>query len=311
MAKATKKITPASIITMLRKAKTTYQKTKPDPKSTAEVRHTQLVNDLKKLRDLARKGASGDEGGEKPFNAKRKELVKRLKEHWRKLKTEKNDDPNKGQVDKYRMVLGLLTLKVKALEYRTVQETGDEEDETADPNELEMVDLADMEKDEPEGEEPKSEVPPPPVGGPPVIKPTTGPKVAPAKGNFVALQQARLAWDTARNKAAADVKTLQGVILQTFKGDPDLPAAMAAAKNLQDRFNNVDERLLDKLDEALSAKDETTRAALQAEAKGLVDEYAAFVNGDEVLKDVDANPFVPVAIFKTLSGTLNVLKGKL
>src|SRR5207245_1464338 len=155
-----KKITPASIMTMLRKAKATYLRSnKPDPQSTAEKRHLQLVNELKKLRDLAKKGEQGNEGGAKAFALKRKEVVKKFKDHWKKLKTERDDDPNKSNLEKYRIVLGLLTLKIKGMEFAAALEAGEDEDEGADPSELEIVDLADMEKEEDADEVVVEEVP--------------------------------------------------------------------------------------------------------------------------------------------------------
>ena len=182
-----------------------------------------------------------------------------------KLKQEKDGDANKAQLDKYRTVLGLLTLKVKALRFRDVKEAGEDEDESADPNDLEMVDLADLDKDETdeqEEEQQQEEVASTstPPQAPPVKPEQTPPvKVAPAKGSFVQLQQARLAWDASRKKAANEVKVLQANILKTFQGDQDLPAAIETAKDLLTRFEKVDHRLLKKLDAALTAEGRPAR----------------------------------------------------
>jgi hypothetical protein len=329
---ATKKISPVTILVMLRKAKTKYQTAKVDPKSDPEKRHDQLVVELKKLRDIA-KAADKGQDKESAFKLKRKELAKLMRKHWEQLNKEKPTDPNKPRVDRYRVMMALMTLKVKTMQLKAAEEAGEEKDEeAADAEHLEneVVDLTVMnrpdafDQDEPDPVEDKAPTtqgttapPTPPSGGPkpppgPTSKPTTeGPKVAPAQGKFVALQQARLAWDAARKKVAAEIKALQAKILETFKGDADFPQAVAAAQSLQQKWTDIDGRLYSKLEEGLNAADPKKREACHDEAGKLIDECLSKVTGDDVLKTLDANPFVPVTVFKTLNSTLGVLSTKL
>ena len=51
-----KKLSPATIITLLKKAKTAYQKAAPDPKDEGETRHRKINEDLKLLRRFAQAG---------------------------------------------------------------------------------------------------------------------------------------------------------------------------------------------------------------------------------------------------------------
>jgi hypothetical protein len=323
-----KKISPVTIMVMLRKAKTKYQTTKVDPKSEAETRHNQIVVELKKLRDIAK---AADKGADKEdqFKRKRKDTAKLMRKHWELLAKEKTDDPNKGRLDKYRMMIALMTLKVKALQLKAAEQCGEEKDEeAADPEDLqnEVVDITAMSRpddfeqdvaDESDEEvvsvAPTSTAPPPKAPEPPPApkEPAKGPKVAEAQGKLVALQQARLAWDAARKKVAAELKTLQATILATFKGDADFQLAVTAAQNLQQKWTEIDGQLYSKLEEGLAATDPTKRDSCHADAKTLVDQCLTKVTSDEVLKSVDKNPFVPVAVFQTLNATLTVLSNKL
>jgi hypothetical protein len=127
-------------------------------------------------------------------------------------------------------------------------------------------------------------------------------------GAKAAFAKARLAWLAARKKVEADVASLQKELTAAFKDHPDaakLDAGFAA--RIQKVMSQLDEELSDKLDEAANATDPARHAKLVGEAKAAIQRYQAFLANDRTLADIDANPFVPVTIEKTMMATLSVL----
>jgi hypothetical protein len=118
---------PATILRLLNRAKTTYQKEKPDANSAPEKRHKPIVDGLKRLTEMARKKASGADL-RKPFLARKRLLLKGMTEHRKKLSSsgEKAADANKAQLPAYLKALIRLTRGVLALDWPTVIE-GEEE----------------------------------------------------------------------------------------------------------------------------------------------------------------------------------------
>jgi hypothetical protein len=139
---------PATVLALLKKAKGTYAKKKPNPKSKPEERHNEIVKGLQRLREMARlKGKPGSEKLAKPFTARKKLLLKKLTEHRKKINsaTEKNDDANKAQLPAYTKALLKLTRVVLGLDFATVTadpETGVNLDglEEGDPAQLDHLD---------------------------------------------------------------------------------------------------------------------------------------------------------------------------
>src|SRR5437870_933295 len=95
-----KKLSPATVMTLLKKAKANYQKKAPDPKDEAETRHLKINEDLKVLRNYAKKEGTGADLEQK-FEAKKTALVKKLKLHFQKVKKAKDKDANKATLPKY------------------------------------------------------------------------------------------------------------------------------------------------------------------------------------------------------------------
>jgi serine/threonine protein kinase len=144
-----KTLTPVTIITLLKKAKKDYQKTSPDPKEETEQRHRKVDEDLKILRRFARKEETGADL-EKVFEARKLQCAKKMKVQYQKLKTGKDKDPNKAQLPKYLKALGKLTLAVKRLTYKTLNDV----EEALNPEALEEEDLAELDVAEKEEETP-------------------------------------------------------------------------------------------------------------------------------------------------------------
>jgi hypothetical protein len=145
-----KRLSPVTIITLLKKAKKVYQKEAPNPKDEVEKRHRKIDEDLKTLRRFARREETGADL-ENVFEVRKVQCFKKLKVQYQKLKGAKDKDPNKARLPKYLVALGKLTLSVKRLEYKTLS---DEEEDNLDPDALEDEDLGEMDVAETEEEAP-------------------------------------------------------------------------------------------------------------------------------------------------------------
>ena len=142
------------------------------------------------------------------------------------------------------------------------------------------------------------------------------PKAPPPKGGAkgvsnVVLQQSRLAWDAARKKVASDIVKLQKAIVDAFQGESELAAATKAAQKLDGLLKLFDERLSDKLDQALNAAEPEVRQKHMRDAAGQLRRYRGMLDKNPLVKEIDGNPFAPVSVHKTLSSTLALLESKL
>jgi hypothetical protein len=151
---------PATFLLLLKKAKTVYDKKPPDPKSKPEVRHKEIVKDLQRLQELARKKATAPNAA-KPFAARKRILLKKLAEHRKKLNSpaEKNENENKAQLPAYLKALLRLSAALNLLDYASLSD-GEEGDVNLDtlpegnPAELDALDnlseaeLAALEKED-------------------------------------------------------------------------------------------------------------------------------------------------------------------
>jgi hypothetical protein len=138
-----------------------------------------------------------------------------------------------------------------------------------------------------------------------------GPKVAAAAGANVRFQQTRLVWDQTRKKVQGELRKLEGAILEQCKTQPDMQVIAEGTKDLYSILEVLDERLIDKLDEALNATTPQARNDLQAEAGTIIEEYMAYVKSEALFDDIDDNGFVPVAIASTLNASLNAMAKQL
>jgi len=129
--------------------------------------------------------------------------------------------------------------------------------------------------------------------------------------SFVAFTQTRLAWDQTRKAVQADLRKLEAEILARCKDESDFADIEVGAKTLYEMLDVLDERLIDKLDEALNAATPQARQQLHLQAREIVDEYLEFVETDELVADIDANGFVDTAVRATLTTRLNDMAGRL
>jgi hypothetical protein len=145
----------------------------------------------------------------------------------------------------------------------------------------------------------------------------TPPGQTPHPGSSVLFTQTRLAWDHTRKKIQAELKKLEQSILSVCL-DPDLEqnqfdfSTLAAdTKSLYTILDNLDERLIDKLDDAQNASDPAERNRLQTEAGKIVQEYLAFLDSNDLMKVIDDNGFAPVAVRKSALDALHLIASKL
>ena len=124
--------------------------------------------------------------------------------------------------------------------------------------------------------------------------------------------KSRLVWLATRQKVESDLARLKAGIMAACNGQ-DIEAA------LEDSFRSKVEPLLDSLDDSLAHKldavnkatDPAQRAQLLAEAKQIVQRYQSVVAQQPIIAQLDANPFVPLSIQKTLTATLSALSASL
>lgn len=142
--------------------------------------------------------------------------------------------------------------------------------------------------------------------------PPAGRAAAPGKGpSLVALQQARLQWDTARKTVHAELDKLRSAILAVAGDEPEFAQIVDALGAFDDLKESFDEALIDTLDEALNAPTPEARADSNREAARLIANYRRVAESHPLLDGIDDNPFVSVAIVKTLSQTLDTLSARL
>jgi hypothetical protein len=131
------------------------------------------------------------------------------------------------------------------------------------------------------------------------------------RGPFVALQMARLDWDSARKDARAELARLETAILRRVAGKPFMDEVTRSTHRLYAAFETLDDSLLDRLDAALSAPTETERQRLQREAAAIAGRFRAFVETDPLLVAVDNNPFEKITAAARLRQTLQALEQQL
>jgi hypothetical protein len=139
----------------------------------------------------------------------------------------------------------------------------------------------------------------------------SAPQTPPKTGKKVDYTKARLAWDSARKKVRAQIDLLKGAIRDECGDLPEFPQIDAALAKYDRILANLDEQLIDSLDAALNAPDDTVAAPHKAKALEHVRRYEKFVQKDGVVQTIDANPFHPVAVCATLEATLKALDAAL
>lgn len=131
------------------------------------------------------------------------------------------------------------------------------------------------------------------------------------KGGFVELQKMRLVWDSARKAAIAQTQGLHDEIMKIYANAPDQSDIAAASQNQFSLFEAIDEKLLDKLDDALNASDADARRRLEGEAGVIARAYLDMLDAHPVAAIIDDNPFRAVPVAAGLRKALSALAARL
>jgi hypothetical protein len=145
--------------------------------------------------------------------------------------------------------------------------------------------------------------------------PPTGAPAGPAgqaaqAASQVAFTQSRLAWDQMRKFLQSELRKLESAILAQSAEESDFAQIRSGTAQLYEVLEVLDERLIDKLDEALNAEGEQRRA-LHGEARGIIAEYLDFVNSEPLMQDIDSSGFIDLQILPTLSAQLQRMDAEL
>jgi len=137
---------------------------------------------------------------------------------------------------------------------------------------------------------------------------TTAATPATAQVSLVGLQQS---WEAALKQVRSDETKLVKAMVDRFKGHPGLPEAQRAAQRVTAALKPFNQQLSDVLGMALKSENPDDRRVWQNRASAVVGNYLTRLDADPVIAMLDSNPFMPVAIHKTLSTALKWLASKL
>lgn len=119
--------------------------------------------------------------------------------------------------------------------------------------------------------------------------------------------KSRVAWTATRAKVDTELQKLSKAIMDASAGEDMIDG-------LEDQFFKVVDPVLAELDETLSDTlsaaadaDGEEREQLLSDARKTIARYRKFVESSSIISDLDNNPFVPLAIGKTLTSTLSTL----
>ena len=147
-----------------------------------------------------------------------------------------------------------------------------------------------------------------PAGTAPEVGPAATAAPQTATSGPVAYAKSRLAWIATRRKMESDLDTLRKKIIEEYK-DMDIVSELDTiyAERVAPVLANLDETLADTLDDATNAEDPVKRSALVAESREIIKRYQSFMASEPLFAELDANPFVPLSIAKTMNATLATL----
>lgn len=129
--------------------------------------------------------------------------------------------------------------------------------------------------------------------------------------NLVALQKARLGWDSERKRVASQLQALEAAMVDAFKGAEDATEMARIARKTRDVLQVIDGRLLDALDDALNAQDIPARGAHLTKCKGLIDAYMADLDSHPLIQLIEGNPFLRIDVVPGMRSTLGRVRAEL
>lgn len=124
----------------------------------------------------------------------------------------------------------------------------------------------------------------------------------------VAFEQLHLRWDANKKAVQERLDQLAAVVVEEHDDDEALQAVTRLAKVLA-HFNLG---LGDRLDALRNAGSDEARRAMAADARGIADDYLAYLESDELVLHVEANPYgIDVGTRPLLSEPLRALQSQL
>jgi len=129
--------------------------------------------------------------------------------------------------------------------------------------------------------------------------------MAPGAATYIKSGQA---WIATRNKVEAEIEKLRAEIVAAYQAEgiaTEIDKAYTA--RVAPVLATLDDSLTAKLGEAAGATDPAARGRLVEEARAIIGRYQAYLAGEPLIADLDANPFAPLMIQKTVSATLAAL----
>jgi hypothetical protein len=103
---------------------------------------------------------------------------------------------------------------------------------------------------------------------------------------------------------------LKAAILTTYKDQPVIGEVVKATTKLDDILKVFDDDLIVVMDDLLNANDDTQRKSLHIKARNTLARYQQSLKSDKLVAQLDDNPFVSIAVHKTLSDAVNTMTTK-
>lgn len=130
----------------------------------------------------------------------------------------------------------------------------------------------------------------------------------PAAGRAMLYSKSRTAWIATRAKLESEIAKLHDALASAYQGHGAVGELEKAFQTrVEAMLNALDHSLDQKLDEVNKALDPGQHAQLVQEAQKIIQRYESYVANEPLITKLDANPFVPIAIEKTLTATLTAL----
>ncbi len=114
-------------------------------------------------------------------------------------------------------------------------------------------------------------------------------------------------WARTRARIHAEIGKLQSGIVAHYDGHPGIADIGAAATSgLESILDRLDARLTDQL-HAYARLDGSRRREAAAAIRDTLQDYRDFAAGSPLVQEIDDNPFVPVAVRKTIEASISAL----
>ena len=127
-----------------------------------------------------------------------------------------------------------------------------------------------------------------------------------------AYAKSRMAWVAALKRVDGEVEKLK-TGLKSAAGHPDIEKMLEQSfkTTVEPSLAQLNTTLSDKLDELDKATEANAHAKLLGEVRQIISTFQQHAASDPVISQLDNNPFVPVAIGKTITATLSALSSAL